>query len=120
MGKSSRINEKRREARVVYAVTDPGCHVGDIPAQEPQTHYVGSLKHALRMAEFFNRARPGREATVVRIKAPKLSPSRMLLWALNFSDHAGSKHLSYGISAYCDAIRAVDSAPAGVFLGESS
>jgi hypothetical protein len=105
---------------VVYAVTDPGQAEGLGPFQEPQTHYVSSLKQAQRMAEYFNRERSDREPTIVRIKIPKMTPNRGLLWALNFSDHAGSKHLTYGISAYCDDIQVVDLIPSIVFLETGS
>lgn len=102
----SRVRRRRamkREGRVVYAVTDPGS--AGPPLHEPQTHYVGSLERAKRLADHFTRLRKGeREPTIVRIKVPKMTPRKALVWALNFADHAGHNNLPVGVTAYCDEI----------------
>lgn len=57
MSRVHRRRETKREGRVVYAVTDPGT--AGPPNHEPQTHYVGNLERAKRLAEHFTRLRDG-------------------------------------------------------------
>jgi hypothetical protein len=95
-------NLRKREARVVYIVLDPGSEGPE--AQAPQAHYVGAEQAAKRLAAEIH-LRRGVPIRVHKAKVPKLTPRQSLLWALNFADHGGMNNLGFGTKATCESSR---------------
>jgi len=91
-------NLRKREARVVYIVLDPGND-----DTQPQAHYVGAEQAARSLAVeiYAYRNVPIR---VHKAKVPKLTPRHAVLWALNFADHGGTNHLGLGTRAKCESL----------------
>ena len=90
---------RKREARVVYIVVDPG----NGSDQNPQAHYVGAEAAARRLALEIHKIRLV-PIHVHKAKVPKLTPRQTLLWALNFADHGGMNNLGFGTKATCDEL----------------